>query len=97
MSGWILGFIMIISGVFGMLAVYFLSHSSSQTVRKGEARRHKLDHEYEKRGFIEKSQSEGIIDIPHASPKHSSTDSYEDDPFFSSEDGERNNTPGDDL
>lgn len=97
MTGKVLGLVLLILGMAGGLILWCLSKPSSRTVRtQNELRRYPLLHEYSKKGFTEKGQSEGIQDIPRSSsPKHD--ESIESDSFFNSTLPDNKNAPGDNF
>lgn len=56
----------------GLLAIYLLlgiSKRQPQTRAKTTVKKYRLAHEYDNKGFSEKGQSEGILDIPAIADK----------------------------
>ena len=59
-----LGFLLIATGLVIAGFIWLFTQQKAPTNEPGKTRRYKLRHEYSKKGLTEKSQSEGVMDVP---------------------------------
>ncbi|EDW6768356.1 hypothetical protein K2895_002198 [Shigella sonnei] len=97
MTGKLFGIILVICGMAGAVALWVLSKTAPGSNGSAPVRRFKLDHEYENKGFTEKGQSEGIVDVPNEISIEQ-REGFERDNFYSpASDTQHDNTPGDNF
>ena len=94
MTAKLFGALLVACGIAGAVALWILSKTSSQTLESNQVRRFKLDHEYENKGFTEKGQSEGLLDIP-TEISIDKSNAFESKQAFTSPDKHYDNLPGD--
>ena len=95
MSGKLMGAGLIFLALIGGCLLWLLSRKGLNHKESGTPRRYRLQHEYDKKGFTEKGQNEGIQDVPKMS-KSKPVESYQNDSFFNGQsNGIDNSSPGD--
>jgi len=91
-----LGVILIAAGFVIAGFIWLVTQQKAPLDKSGKTRRYKLRHEYSKKGLTEKSQSDGVMDVPEADAQLQ--DTLAEDIFFSDNLENKNNIhPGDNF
>lgn len=94
MSSKMMGLIFIAAGVAIAAFLWVLTQKKAPETIRGKTRRYRLRHEYSNKGFTEKGQSEGIMNVPN--DQSDLKDSYSEQNLFDNSKSESNNIhPGD--
>ena len=94
MGSKVLGLILIAAGLAIAGFIWFVTQQKAPLNESGKTRRYKLRHEYSNKGLTEKSQSEGVMDVPEEDAQIK--DTFTEDVFFSDSLQNKNNIhPGD--
>lgn len=91
MGSKVLGLILIAAGLAIAGFIWSVTQQKLPLNESGKTRRYKLRHEYSNKGLTEKSQSEGVMDVPE---EHDLIDdTFTEDVFFDDNQHHKNNTP----
>lgn len=67
MTGKLIGALLLALGLLGILLLTRITKRQPRSHASSSVKKYRLSHEYDNKGFSEKGQSEGILDIPTTS------------------------------
>ncbi|HBB6718077.1 TPA: hypothetical protein OL683_004513 [Citrobacter freundii] len=99
MTAKLIGAILLGVGLVALLLIAGINKyypRTSNVSSRSNVKKYRLSHEYENKGFSEKGQSEGILDIPRTAENiETKTHEFRNDSLFSSSSNNDKSPPGD--